>query len=252
MGRAAAVLSRPRAVGLAATAASVTAYASGARHLWELPECWDVVVVGFVVLPASLALVWLALPLAATPPKHPLLFPGLAGAAAVALGLAGLEGPFQVAKFAAFAFVGLSLIWLFESLWWVTLVAALIPWIDIWSVTSGPTRRLIEDRPSIIEHVAVGFPFPGGDSTIYLGPPDVIFFAIFLGMAARFGLRLAWTWIAMTGLLGATLAALVLGAISGLPALPAVCFGFLIPNLDLLWRDVRDSWRARREARAAE
>ncbi|HUF01200.1 MAG TPA: hypothetical protein VMN35_02130 [Gaiellaceae bacterium] len=238
-----------RAWALVAACVTVTAYASGARHLWELPQRWDIAAVGFVVLPASLALIWLALPLAATPPRHPLALPALAGAAAIALGLSGLEGPFQVAKLAAFALVGLALVWLFESLWWVTLVAALIPWVDIWSVSSGPTKHVIEERPGIIEQFAVGFPFPGGDSIIYLGPPDVIFFALFLGTAARFGLRVAWTWTAMTGLLGLTLAAVVLGTVSGLPALPAVCFGFLLPNLDLLWRDVRDAWRARGEER---
>jgi hypothetical protein len=31
---------------------------------------------------------------------------------------------------------------------------------------------------------------------------------------------------------------------SGLPALPAVCLGFLVPNADLLWRDARDSYAA--------
>ncbi|MBM2822529.1 MAG: hypothetical protein HW413_1275, partial [Thermoleophilia bacterium] len=29
--------------------------------------------------------------------------------------------------------------------------------------------------------------------------------------------------------------------IAGLPALPAVCLGFLIPNADLLWRNVREA-----------
>ena len=230
----------------------LTAYASAAEHLWDVPRRWDIVLVGFVVLPASLALVWLALPLVDAAPKHPLLLPALAGTAAVALGLLDLEGPFQVAKLAAYAFVGLSLIWLFESLWWVTLIAAVIPWVDIWSVSSGPTKRVIEDRPSIVEEVAVGYPFPGTNAIVYLGPPDVIFFAIFLGVAARFGLRPAATWIAMAGLLGVILAALLLGTVSGLPALPAVCLGFLLPNLDLLWRDVRAAWADRCEPRSSE
>jgi hypothetical protein len=37
--------------------------------------------------------------------------------------------------------------------------------------------------------------------------------------------------------------------VSGLPALPAVCLGFVLPNADLLWRDVR---RARDTGRRAE
>ena len=251
MGGAAAVLSRTGSLALLAATAIAVLYASGAEHLWELRLRLDVLVVGFLVLPLSLALVWLALPLAREPRRHPLALPGLAGVGAVLLGVTGLEGPFQVAKLAAFALVGLVLVWLFERLWWITLVAALIPWVDIWSVSAGPTKHVIEDRPGIIERVAVGFPFPGEASIIYLGPPDVIFFALFLAAAQRFGLRIGWTWLAMTGLLGATLAAVVLGAVSGLPALPAVCFGFLLPNVDLLYRDLRDTWRTHRAERAA-
>ena len=36
-------------------------------------------------------------------------------------------------------------------------------------------------------------------------------------------------------------------SIAGLPALPAICLGFLVPNADLLWHDLR---RAR--ARSSE
>ena len=44
----------------------------------------------------------------------------------------------------------------------------------------------------------------------------------------------------MTAGLGATIALAVWGDASGLPALPAVCVGFLVPNADLLWRWLRD------------
>ncbi len=42
-------------------------------------------------------------------------------------------------------------------------------------------------------------------------------------------LVLVWTW----------------DGIAGLPALPAVCLGFLLPNADLLWRNVREARAAR-------
>jgi hypothetical protein len=67
----------------------------------------------------------------------------------------------------------------------------------------------------------------------------VLFFALFLAGAARFGLRVGWTWIAMTGGLGLTLALTVWGDVAGLPALPAIAFGFLVPNADLIWRSLR-------------
>jgi hypothetical protein len=78
---------------------------------------------------------------------------------------------------------------------------------------------------------------------VNLGPPDVIFFALFLATAARFGLRVGWTWIGMTGMLALTLVLVWEWDVIGLPALPAICLGFLIPNADILWRDVRERRR---------
>ena len=49
----------------------------------------------------------------------------------------------------------------------------------------------------------------------------------------------------MTGFLSLTLVLVWAFDSSGLPALPAVCLGFLLPNVDLLWRDVRDAYAAR-------
>jgi hypothetical protein len=44
----------------------------------------------------------------------------------------------------------------------------------------------------------------------------------------------------MTALLSATLVLVwAWDGVAGLPALPAVCLGFLLPNADLLWRSVR-------------
>ncbi|GIU94268.1 MAG: hypothetical protein KatS3mg012_0725 [Gaiellaceae bacterium] len=245
VGGAAAVLSRRRALALVASGALLLVYAWVAERLWELPTRWDVAFVGLVAFPASTATIWLALPLSRRERRHPIALPALAGGLALALGLLGLDAPFNLAKLACFALTGFALLWAFRELWWVTLVAALVAWVDIWSVAAGPTRHVIEERPGLIERVAVGSAVPGEGSVVYLGPPDVIFFALFLAAAARFGLRVAATWITMTAFLSLTLAAVVLGDVSGLPALPAVCAGFLLPNADLLVRDARAAWRRR-------
>ena len=87
---------------------------------------------------------------------------------------------------------------------------------------------------------------PGGVPTANIGPPDVLFFALFLARADRFGLRVGWTWVAMTGLPRRRRSSLVWAwdDVPGLPALPAICIGFLLPNADLLLRNVRGA-RAR-------
>ena len=48
----------------------------------------------------------------------------------------------------------------------------------------------------------------------------------------------------MVGLLSLTLILAAVFDISGLPALPAIAFGFLLPNADLLWQ----RWRRRTPA----
>jgi hypothetical protein len=107
------------------------------------------------------------------------------------------------------------------------------------SVWRGPTEYVVEEQPGIFDRVSIGFRVPGESGSANLGPPDVIFFALFLGATARFGLRTGWTWLAMTGLLAVTLIGTVVFDVRGLPALPAVCIGFLLPNADLLWRELR-------------
>jgi hypothetical protein len=54
----------------------------------------------------------------------------------------------------------------------------------------------------------------------------------------------------MTGLLALTVALVWWLADSGLPALPAVAFGFLLPNADRIWRHAKDA-RAAARARSA-
>jgi len=177
-----------------------------------------------------------------------LLVAGAATAGLVALGLSviGFGAAANVAKLACYALLGFWFVSLFEELWWVTLVAVVVPWADVWSVAAGPTEYVLEEQPGFFERLSVAFPSPGETATVNIGPPDVLFFALLLAAADRFGLRVGWTWLAMTGLLAVTLA-LVWSweAVSGLPALPAVCLGFLLPNADLLWRDGREAWSAR-------
>ncbi len=126
------------------------------------------------------------------------------------------------------------------------LVAVLVPWVDVWSVAVGPTRYVVDEQPGFFEEISVGFAVPGELSTVNLGPPDVIFFSLFLAAALLYALRPGWTWIAMTGLLSLTLAIIWEWDVAGLPALPAVCLGFLVPNADRLWRDFQDARAARR------
>jgi hypothetical protein len=234
------LLGRRRAAALAGLLVVLAVYGAVARHLPSLPSGVDVVFHALVVFPASAAAIWLALPLARLPMLRLLVLAAGAGAIALMLELVDVDSVANVAKLACYALAGFWFLTLFEELWWIALVAVLVPWVDIWSVAAGPTEYVVEERPGIFENVAVGFPTPGETATVSLGPPDVVFFSLFLAAAERFRLRVAATWVAMCACLAVTLVLVwSWDSVAGLPALPAICLGFLAANADLLWHDVR-------------
>ena len=249
MGGAVAVLNGGRLAALVASVATLVVYGALAEKLPGLPSGVDVAFHSALVFPCFAAAIWLALPLARGSSTLLAVAAALAGTAALVLSALDAGSAANVAKLACYALVGFWFLTLFEELWWVTLVTLFVPWADIWSVAAGPTRYVVEEQPGIFERLAVAFPSPGETATVNIGPPDILFFALLLAAADRFRLRVAWTWAAMTALLSVTLALVwTWDDAPGLPALPAVCLGFLAPNADLLWRDARAAWRARAEA----
>jgi hypothetical protein len=238
VGRAAAVLSGRRGAALAALLAGLVAWDAIADELPGLSNRLDIALVACVLIPAAFAPAWLLLPLEDAPRllAVALVFLG----SCVVLDLAGLGAAFNVAKLLAFTLLGFWFLRLFEELSWIVIVAALIPWADIFSVYRGPTHHVVEGRPGLFERIAVEFSIPGEHDAARIGPPDVFFFALFLASTRRFRLRTAATWLGMVGALGLTLVAADAFDVDGLPALPAVALGFVLPNADLLWRALRD------------
>jgi hypothetical protein len=239
VGRASALLRSRRAWAFAALFALLVVYYAVAESLPNLSLWWEVAVLGLALIPAVFASVYLVLPLWRQP-SHRLLIGGLAFAAlAVLLELPdwGLAASF--AKLGALTLLAFWFLAYFETLSWVVLVALIIPVVDSFSVFRGPTRHIVTEKPSIFDRLAFAFPVPGEPDPARLGPPDILFFALFLAAATRFGLRTGWTWLAMTLSFGATLALAVWLELSGLPALPFLSLGFLLPNVDLIWRKLR-------------
>ena len=233
---------------LVALLAAVVVWTATGSELPDAAAWLDVLLAALVLVPVTLAVALVALPLAAARGLL-LLALGLA-AVAWALDAAGAEGLFNAAKLLAFVLFGYWFVSLFEELWWIVLVALVIPWVDALSVAAGPTHVVVHERPDLLERISVAFPLPGQDSAS-LGPPDVIFVALFLAAASRFGLRVAATFVVTVALLGVTLVLTVALDLDGLPALPAVSLGFLLPNADLLWRSRHERQAGREPARPA-
>ena len=235
-------MSRVRSAGLAALIAGLALYTAGADRLWDGGLWPDLAFLTLVLFPATFAVIWLVLPLRDHPATLPL---GLTSAvAAVLFHLLELDVLNNLAKLFALVLVGFWFLSWFENVMWAALIAVIIPWVDAISVWRGPTEHVVEERPELFDAVSVAFRVPGEDATANLGPPDILFFALFLAAADRFALRVVWTWLAMTALLGATLVLTATTDVAGLPALPAICIGFLLPNADILWAALRRRGRA--------
>ncbi len=228
---------RLRAAAFILLAACVVTWYAVAPHLDRVSVWAEVAIIAAGVLPATLGLIYLALPLWS---HRRTVAIGLAVSliAAVVTWRADAHLASNFLKLATYTFGGWAFLWLFEELAWVVLIALIIPFVDAISVAAGPTHTIVTHHFAVYSAVAVAFVAPGGVAA-GLGPPDILFFALFLAAAVRWHLRPGWTWVAMTGMYSLTLVLANATDVSGLPALPFVSAGFLLANGDLLWRRLR-------------
>jgi hypothetical protein len=208
-----------------------------APHIERLAKWPTIAIATLGVIPVTLSLVLIALPLWT---KTRSLVAATIVLALVALVCSfadwGLEGNF--AKLWAAVFAGWAFLTLFERLSWVVLVAVIVPVVDLLSVWRGPTKVITEHHFEVYTAVAIAFVLPGGEAFSF-GPPDILFFGLFLGAAARWNLRIVRTWIAMTAMYSLTVVIATNTRFNGLAGLPFLSFGFLVANADVLWRRLR-------------
>ena len=209
------------------------------RYLPAPPIRLDIMLSSAVVLALLGLLVWGMLPLRVLGRRLPLI-------AAAALPLAVLFVwlhlvPFaNVAKIVAAGALGIWIAEELEQLSWIVVVAAVSAVVDIVSVAVGPTRALLGKGPVVVGYFTVAVTWMGysyDEAYTGLGVSDVIFFALYLGAARRFGLRVGWSAVAMVASFLATIAAAMYW--TALPALPLLSVAFLAVNGDLIWRKVR-------------
>jgi hypothetical protein len=236
VGGTAALLRSPRGLALVALAAGLTAWYYAVDSLPGLSDWWDVVVLSCVLVPAVFSFDLIVLPLSRARGLLPLSL--ALGVLALLATLGNLEVLANFAKLAAVTFFAFWFLGFFEELVLLVIVAVIIPWVDAYSVFRGPTGHIVAKHPHVFTNLSFAFPLPDGQ-TARLGLPDLLFFALFLAAASRFGLRVGWTWLGMVALLGATVALAQWTELNGLPALPAISLGFLLPNVDLLWIKAR-------------
>ncbi len=236
-----------RAAAFVALAAALLAYYYLRERLPAPPLWFDVAFAAIVLIPAVLLLVWIALPLRRA---GNVLFVVALASALLAFALDRLDQHIlsNFTKLAVVTALGWWVLRYFEEVSWAVLIAAIIPVVDSISVWRGPTHHIVTHNANVFTALSFAFPVPGryepGRGAFHLGLPDLLFFALFLGAAARWRLRVWWTWAGMAASFGLTLTLAKAFDVDGLPALPLLSAGFLLPNADLLWTRLRRPVRA--------
>jgi len=208
-------------------------------RLPALPVRANIMLSSALVLSLVAVLVWGLLPLHTLGHRLPLL-------TVVALPLAilfvwlGWVPLANVAKVVAAAALGIWIAEELERLSWIVIVAVVSAAVDIVSVAAGPTKAILEQGPVVVGYFTVAVTWAGytySEAYTGLGISDVIFLALYLGAARRFGLRVGWSAVAMVVSFLATIAAAMWW--TALPALPLLSVAFLAVNGDLLWKKLR-------------
>lgn len=208
-------------------------------RLPALPVRADIMLSSALVLSLVAVLVWGLLPLHALGRRLPLLTAAALPLAMlfVWLGWAPLA---NVAKVVAAAALGIWIAEELEKLSWIVIVAVVSAAVDVVSVAAGPTKAILDKGPVVVGYFTVAVTWAGytySEAYTGLGISDVIFLALYLGSARRFGLRVGWSAVAMVVSFLATIAAAMWW--TALPALPLLSVAFLAVNGDLLWRKLR-------------
>ena len=199
----------------------------------------DIMLSSALVLSLVAVLVWGILPLRALGRRLPLLAAAALPPAIlfVWLGWAPLA---NVAKVVAAAALGIWIAEELEKLSWIVIAAVVSAAVDVVSVAAGPTKAILDKGPVVVGYFTVAVTWAGytySEAYTGLGISDVIFLALYLGSARRFGLRVGWSAVAMVVSFLATIAAAMWW--TALPALPLLSVAFLAVNGDLLWRKLR-------------
>ena len=231
MGIVTALLARRRLEAFVAVAFCVGTWFIVAPHLGRVGLWSAIAIVSFAVLPGTLLLVLIALPLYTAR----WLLPAVVLLALVALvcSLLGFGLAANFAKLWAAVFAGWAFLALFVS---HTIPAG-------WPRDGAPFTFVSDGVESAVARAKA----VAGDKTVGVAGPNIAQQCLNAGLldevriAARWNLRVGWTWFAMTYTYGLTIVIANAADVAGLPALPFLSAAFLAANADLLWAAIRRS-----------
>jgi len=162
-----------------------------------------------------------------------------AGLLAGALNAAGVGAGANVVEALLAASVGLLFARALSAPAIAVAVPVFVAAVDAWSVTSGPSERLLAGGTGASDPLSFDLPAWGdAGSAGHVGATDAVFVAMFASWAWRHDLRRGAT---ICGLVLGLVATLVLGVVldRAIPALPLLAAGYLLPNADRLAASLR-------------
>jgi hypothetical protein len=204
-----------------------------APHLPAPSRAVQIAALALISFPLATLVVAALAPARSTAPRL-LVVAAVAALATAALIAVGLEGtPATLSKLIAATCIGIALAGLLQTAAEMVAIAVLVAAVDAYSVAAGPTHAIVLHHQQVLGAFTLAFHPPGSYAVAQIGASDFIFFALFTAAAARLGLRVGPTWVAMTASLGATMAlSYILD--TALPALPLLSLAFLATNADVL------------------
>jgi len=218
---------------LLALPGAALAYFLLAPALPALPPGEPTVLVGGSVGILAVAAATLALLPARGTVAGPLLVALGAGLMVAGLNAAGVGAGANAFEALLAAAAGLLLARVLGAAAVAVAVPVFVAVIDLYSVLTGPARRLLDSGGGTVDALSFALPAWGGGLAGRLGVSDAVFLAMFAAWAWRFGLRRRATTAAMVGGLVAALA-LSVALDTAIPALPLLVAGYLLPNGDRL------------------
>ena len=113
-------------------------------------------------------------------------------------------------------------------------VPVFVALVDVWSVATGPTAKLIANGTPTADPLSFDLPAWGSmGSAGHLGLSDAVFLAMFAAWALRHDCRRTATIVALTlSLVAAIAVSVAVGR--AIPAIPFLAAAFLLPNADRL------------------
>ncbi|MDO8585712.1 MAG: hypothetical protein Q7T82_01605 [Armatimonadota bacterium] len=172
-------------------------------------------------------------------------FAGLLAAKHATDGVLLLGLPIDLSRIVAASFLGYLVSFVLRDKNIVLPIAGFAACLDIWTVTWGPTRHMIEKAPKLVEEVSAPIPIPGGhgDLASVIGPADFVFLAVFFGAIYRLKMEPGLTFRIVLPLLCLTMIAVnSTPYFPGIPALVPMGIGVIAANYRHVKFSKQEKW----------